>query len=61
MTIISAFRSLRQEDCEFEASLNYILRPCQKGKRKRKREKESRKGEREREREKRLNFPHYPW
>jgi hypothetical protein len=33
MPIISALRRLRQEDLEFEASLNYIARSSQKKKR----------------------------
>jgi hypothetical protein len=32
MTIIQASRRLRQEDCEFRASLGYIMRPCLKKK-----------------------------
>jgi hypothetical protein len=32
MPIISALRRLRQEDLEFEASLNYIARSSQKKK-----------------------------
>jgi hypothetical protein len=28
MAIIPAFRRLRQEDCKFEASLGYTVRPC---------------------------------
>jgi hypothetical protein len=41
--IILALRRLRQEDCEFETSLDYI---------KEEKRKEGRKGEREREKEK---------
>jgi hypothetical protein len=26
--VISALRRLKQEDCEFDVSLNYIVRPC---------------------------------
>jgi hypothetical protein len=32
MSIIPAFRRLRQEDCEFKTSLGYIVRPCVKTK-----------------------------
>jgi hypothetical protein len=28
MTIIPAFRRLRQEDCKFKANLGNIARPC---------------------------------
>jgi hypothetical protein len=30
MLVIAAFRKLRQEDCEFEASLGSTERPCLK-------------------------------
>jgi hypothetical protein len=36
MSVIPAFRRLRQEDCEFEASLGYIARPNLKIKKKKK-------------------------
>jgi hypothetical protein len=41
MPVIPALGKLRQEDCEFQASLNYIARLCQKGR------KEAREGGRE--------------
>jgi hypothetical protein len=44
MLIIPAFGRLRQENCELEPSLNYILRLCLK-KKKKKRKKKKQKGE----------------
>jgi hypothetical protein len=41
-TVISALRRLRQEDGESEASLGYIIKPCQ---REEKRKEKERKGE----------------
>jgi hypothetical protein len=48
--VILAFRSLRQEDCEFKASLVCIARPCL-GREREKDRKREREREKERERE----------
>jgi hypothetical protein len=36
MHVIPACRRLRQEDCKFEASLDYIARPCPRKKKEKK-------------------------
>jgi hypothetical protein len=34
MPVIPALRRLRQEECEFQVSLGYMVRPCLKEKKK---------------------------
>jgi hypothetical protein len=51
MPVISALRMLRQEDCELQANLDYIVRPCQKKKERQREKEEGRKKGREEGRE----------